>query len=310
MPALEESDADGRCAKRDGADGDAVEGLRFCVSGRRYRPTRIADMFRAAGRLHQLGDVFGFLWDSPLNGGRNRSGSLSFALDEIAALNDRGVGYSFTLTNLAAAEHHLADAHTNAVLKRFENPLNSITVATPLVEEYIRSRYPGYRLRTSCIYNLKTADAINAACERFDMVTPWPDVNDDEALLARLEQKDKIMLFGMQLCLKTCGDFRMRHYYFWSLDHIAYHHHQQFGTPYRAADFAWPYPPPCRGRVSPVEFEDLARLRRLGFRHIKITQPRLFAERYLGARSGAGERLREKLRVWRERLSIIDPGRR
>jgi ferredoxin--NADP+ reductase len=166
-------------------------GCIFSLSGRRFRPVRLAEMFERAGRLHELGSIFGFLIESPLNGGRSRSGSLGYPPDEIEALNRMGVGYSFTLTNTAAAPEHLEDRRTNKMLTRFENPLNSVIVATPMVEEFIRGRYPGYKLRASCIYNLKTVDEINAACERFDMVTPWPDINDHDDQLAARSMHDR-----------------------------------------------------------------------------------------------------------------------
>ncbi len=261
----------------------ALAPLRFSISGRRYRPTWLAQLFERAGRLAELESVFGFLMESPLNGGRTRAGSLHYPPEEIEALNAMGVGYSFTLSNTAAAPGHLEDTWTNKMLHRFESPINSIIVATPMVEQFIRDRYPGYRLRASCIYNLRTADAINAACERFDQVALWPELNDDETLLKSLHAKERILLFGTQLCLKTCGHAqRLHHYYFNSLDHIAYYNHRQYGVPYYPRAAVWPYRSPCRGKDFAVEVENFDRFRALGFNHIKITMIQRLAADYLG----------------------------
>lgn len=261
---------------------DSERPFRFCVSCRRILPTAIVDLFDRAGRKSELASVFGFLMDSPLNGGRDRASSIKYPPEEIERLNAMGVGYSFTLTNTAAAPEHLRDRWTNQMLKRFENPINDVIVATPMIEEYVREKYPGYKVRASCIYNFKTVDEINRACERFDLVTPWPDLNDHDDQLSALKHKDRVMLFGTQICLKACGDYRLRHYYFWSLDHIAYYNHNEYKVPYHPQDFRWPYRSPCVGKSYPTQQEDLERFRRLGFTRIKITQPMGFARTVLG----------------------------
>ena len=279
----------------------STDKLHFCVSVRRCRPASVADAFERAGRMDELASVFGFLFESPLNGGRNREASIPITPEEIEALNKRSVGYSFTLTSTAAAPEHLRDRWTNEMLRRFENPLNSVVVSMPMVENYVREKYPAYKLRASCIYNLKTPDEINAACERFDMVTPWPDINDHDDQLLALTSKDKILLFGTQICLKNCGDHRLRHYYFWSLDHIAYYNRREYGVPYHPGDYHWHFRPPCQGRSYPTQMEDLERFRRLGFRNIKITQFDPFAESYLGLKRSTGNKLWTFLRrrVWK-----------
>jgi len=273
------------------------DSFKFSVSGRRFRPTMLAEMFEQADKLNELESVFGFLIESPLNGGRVRAGSLNYPPEEIERLNDMGVGYSFTLTNLAAAPEHLNDSWTNEMLKRFEKPINSVTVATELVENFVRERYPGYRLRASCMYDFKTIDEINEATERFDMVTCWPEINDksDEDLL-RLIHKDRVMLFGAQVCLKRCGDHRLRHFYVSSLDHIAWYNQHEYGVPYHPGSSRWIFKSPCQGKNAGVELEDLERLKRLGFSRIKITPPLQFAEAYLGVKWSMTRKILTSLR--------------
>lgn len=262
-------------------DNQQTKPFVFSVSARRLNPRQIVEVFERAGRRSELSSVFGFLDESPLNGGRTREDSLPLRAEDVDWLNSQGLGYSFTLQNLAARSEHLHDRHTNELLKRFENPLNSIIFATSFIADYIREHYPAYRLRASCLCDYKTAEEINAACERCDMVTPWPEVNEDEALLAQLKLKEKVMLFGTQACLRNCRKNRLRHYYFASLDHIMYYNHREYGTSYHAEDFKWTHPSFCRAKDTSVVLEDLERLRQLGFRHIKIVHPELFAKHVL-----------------------------
>ena len=242
-------------------------GPRFCVSARRMRPLKIVNMFERAGKKDELESVFSFLWESPLNGGRDRRSSVRFPIEEIAELNRRGVGYAFTLTNLVAAPWHLEDPWTNEVLERFEDPMNSVIVATPLVADYIRKKYPGYRLRASCMFDFKTPEELNEACQQFDMVTPWPAINNHDDLLGALEQKDKILLFGSHVCLRQCGNRSLRHFYFWSLDHIAYYNRREYAVPYCARASRWHRLSPCVAEQIQDEIEDFTRLGQLGFRH-------------------------------------------
>ena len=268
--------------EKKGTAEDSEKTFSFSVSTRRLTPLQIVELFDRAGRRNELSSVFGFMDESPLNGGRTRADSLHVPPDEIEKLNGMGIGYSFTLTNTAVAAEHLKDAHTNEMLKRFENPLNSVIIAMPLVADYIRERYPRYRLRASCLCNFNTAEEINDACGRFDMVTPWPEINENEELLGKLKFKDRIMLFGSQACLRNCINNRLRHYYFCSLDHIMYYNHRQYGVSYHPKDFEWPFPSFCRGKDTPVRLADLEKFRRMGFTKIKIVHPAQFAEHTLG----------------------------
>jgi hypothetical protein len=254
----------------------------FSVSARRLTPVQIVNMFDQGGRRSELASVFGFLDESPLNGGRPRADSVPFPLTEIEKLNDMGIGYSFTLTNTAVAPEHLKDAHTNELLKRFERPINSVIVATDLVADYVREHYPAYKIRASCLCNFTTAEQINAACGRFDMVTPWPELNASDGFLGQLKHKDQIMLFGSQACLASCVENRLRHYFLASLDHIMFYNHRQYGTSYHPEDFEWTFPSFCRGKDVPILLEDLDRCRRLGFTNIKVVHPAQFAAHYLG----------------------------
>lgn len=238
----------------------------------------IVAAFEKHGRIDELARVFGFLFESPLNGGRIRRDCLVFPMDVIDELNERGIGYSFTLTNLTVAREFFDDPHTNKILARFERPINGVIVAHNAVADFIRKQYPGYRLRASCIYDYTEADEINRACERFDEVCVFPEVSDRPEVLAAITNKAQVVLFGTSVCLNRCGKSRCQHYYMMGQDHIAYYNHMTYKTPYREKDFARPHMPWCQAKLTTPMVHDMAALHALGFTTFKITQFDLFEQ--------------------------------
>lgn len=254
--------------------------IKFTVSTRWHRPMDIVNEFEKYDRLKQLQSVYGFLYDSPLNGGRLRKDCVQFPMDVIDKLNSLGIGYEFTLTNITLANEHLEDPHTNKILGRFENPLNSVIVAHDSVADYIKRAYPGYRLRASCIYNYVTAEEINKACERFDGVCTFPEVNHKQEVLRAIRHKEKITLFGTSICLNLCGNKRLHHYYIAGQDHIAWYNHQKYGISFKPNTFTGPRMPWCRAKDSSPMMHDMEKLSAIGFSTFKITQLEVFKRAY------------------------------
>jgi len=250
--------------------------MQFTVSSRLADPLEIVRRFEQYGRLNQLESVFGFLFDSPLNGGRLRKGCLTFPLEVIDELNEMGIGYSFTLTNLTAADEHLEDPLTNHVLERFHRPLNGVITADDRITEYVRRHYPDYKLRASCIYDFTDADEINAACERFDQVCLFPKVNDRPELLCTLHKPEKIMLFATSICLNASGKNCRHHFYLAGQDHIAHYNHRVYQTPYDDDAFSNPYLPWCKAKSTTPRIHDLDALADLGFSAFKVIQLEVF----------------------------------
>ncbi len=252
------------------------EAMRFTVSARYHHPMEIVELFKRYDALDQLSHIFGFLSESPLNGGRPRGLCKPFSMEVIDTLNDLGVGYSFTLTNTTVAQEHLEEPYTNSILKRFERSMNGVIVANDQVAQYIRAMYPGYRLRASCIYDYLEADEINDACGVFDQVCVFPEVNDNVKTLTALKEPEKVVLFGTSACLNLCGRNRAHHYYILGQDHIAYYNHKKYGTSYHERDYYKPKMPWCVAEKSRPKVHDMKRLFEMGFTTFKITQPDLF----------------------------------
>ena len=147
-----------------------------------------------------------------------------------------------------------------------------------------------------------TAEKINRACEKFDEVTLFPVMNDRIEELKKIKYKDRVVIFATQICLKKCGRTSLRHYYFWSLDHIAWYNHQTYKVSYHGRDFEWHFLPPCRGKDCPMEMEDLDKFISLGFNKFKIAQFDFFKERYWGIKPPPIMRAKNRLKAGARKL--------
>ena len=254
--------------------------MNFTVSARYHHPTEIVDLFKRYDALPQLKRVFGSLFESPLNGGRPRGLCNPYPMEVIDRLNEIGIGYSFTLTNTTVATEYLEDPHTNEVLKRYERSMNGVIVANDQIAQYIRDTYPKYQLRASCIYNFLEPQEINDACEVFDEVCCFPEVNDNVEKLLAIKRPEKVVLFATSVCLNLCGKNRVHHYYILGQDHIAFYNHKKYGISYKERDYFNPKMPWCVAEKSKPKMHDIHRLNKMGFSTFKITQPDLFESAY------------------------------
>ena len=63
--------------------------------------------------------------------------------------NSRGIPLRFTFTNPLIEEKHLSDKVCNDILKMADNGMNEVIVMSPILEQYIRENYPGYKITSS-----------------------------------------------------------------------------------------------------------------------------------------------------------------
>ena len=67
----------------------------------------------------------------------------------------------FIFTNSQLKEEHLSDRFCNLITEICENDLNEIVVNSPLLEDYIRTNYPKYKIISSTTKCLKNVDEAN-----------------------------------------------------------------------------------------------------------------------------------------------------
>ena len=55
----------------------------------------------------------------------------------------------FTWTNSLLTEEHLQDTYCNLIMRLADNGMNQVLVNTPVLEQYLRQKYPGYQYISS-----------------------------------------------------------------------------------------------------------------------------------------------------------------
>ena len=105
--------------------------------------------------------AYGSLCNSPLNGGRNNQLNnprldamlLLASFSDVVNLNEKGIPFYLTLTNLVCAPEDLEDELTLAALEYLadNSPENGVIVANSEIELFVRTDYPQLRIASSCI---------------------------------------------------------------------------------------------------------------------------------------------------------------
>ncbi|GBR73921.1 collagenase-like protease [Candidatus Termititenax aidoneus] len=153
----------------------------------------------------------GLIW----NGGRVMEGmaeSLSIAecKKKVEFFNQRNIGVYFTFTNNLLTEEHLPNTVCNQVLKAFESPLNAVIVCSKLLENYIRSSYPQYKIIYSVTHVTYDKAILLKAAKEYDLVVIPPEWNRDLALLSCFPA-EKVEIMLCEPCIPYCPN-RKEHY--------------------------------------------------------------------------------------------------
>lgn len=137
----------------------------------------------------RIASVFGGFGGSIWNGGRNVPGEFEPERTKkiLKAFNDRGIPLRFTFTNPLVTEQHLNDYACNEIMKMGDNGLNEVIVMSPVLEQYIRENYPGYKITSSTCKQIRDMDALNAELDKnYSLVVldyNWNNKFDDLALI-------------------------------------------------------------------------------------------------------------------------------
>ena len=91
------------------------------------------------------------------------------------------------------------------------NGMNGVIINSPILEEYLRDKYPNYKYILSTTVNIRDIDLINKACEKYDCVVLNYNDNKYNEVLENLKYKDKIEILINESCMYNCPN-RKRHY--------------------------------------------------------------------------------------------------
>ncbi|MBE6855445.1 MAG: hypothetical protein E7501_07345 [Ruminococcus sp.] len=177
------------------------------------------------------------------NGGRTIGGYLcdeTFVKNILSAFNSKGIPLRFTFTNPVLEEKHLHDEFCNKIMKLADNGLNEVIVASPLLEEYIRDKYPNYKITSSTCKRITDETELHAELERdYHVVVLDYDLNNKFEILEKLPHKEKCEFLINSCCVPKCAS-RSEEYRLVGLQQIAYCEHlkKHPDKPFRMSDYS------------------------------------------------------------------------
>ena len=162
----------------------------------------------------EIASVYGTFPQSLWNGGRIVQGvfdknTVKTVVREFDKLN---IPLRFTFTNPVITEEDLKDDFCNYVLKAANNGKNGVIVVSPLLEEYIRTRYPDYKITSSTCKRITDTEQLNEEVNKnYDIVVLDYDFNNRFDVLEKIPNKEKCEILVNACCQPGCTK-RSQHY--------------------------------------------------------------------------------------------------
>lgn len=204
-----------------------------------------------------IDSVFGFVEKSPLYGGRVFTKPELTPYD-VHELYYAGIGVRLPLTNhTVEAEDYDASM---SLLDRYHRDGNAAIVTNDKLAEWIRRDFPKYRIEASVIKNLKTHDRITRALDIYDTVVLPMELNEDDAFLEGVPEKERVTLFANAGCALTCPS---------KICYMSISKINRTGE----GEFMCSQPLKDRETLGMVDF-DLSHLQSLGFSRFKLLRSR------------------------------------
>lgn len=153
-----------------------------------------------------IGAIYGNFPGSLWSGGRNHLGYSS--QEEIKTIindfNNRNIPLRFTFSNCLLEKKHLNDEYSNFIIEQANNGMNGIIINSPILEEYLRNKYPNFDYISSTTKCIRDINQINDDCDNYDMVVLDYRDNCNINLLDKIRKKEKIELLLNSYCHPNC----------------------------------------------------------------------------------------------------------
>lgn len=163
----------------------------------------------------KIASFFGEFPTSLWNGGRpsfSDQCDAGFVENVVRSINAKGVPVRYTYTNMFLGEEDLADPYCNFCMKAADNGMNEVLVVSPLLEEYVRKNYPGFKINSSTCKEIRDIDAVNEELRRdYNLVVLDYNFNNDFEALEKIEDKGRCEILVNAICTPDCPR-RGKHY--------------------------------------------------------------------------------------------------
>lgn len=147
------------------------------------------------------------------NGGSYCFADTNISLKEMKKVrnfyNSNGIAITFTFTNQLITEKYLLDEYSNQMLEIFHNGMNEVLIVSPILEDYIRKKYPKYKINRSII----STEHIPLICENYHLSVLSKFKNKDFEFLNKLgiEERKKTEILCAEGCINNCP-YAYQHY--------------------------------------------------------------------------------------------------
>jgi collagenase-like PrtC family protease len=177
----------------------------------------------------KISSVYGTFPTSVWNGGRYMEGSCDDAMivNVLKMLNDAGIHVCFTFTNPKLTEEHLSDPFCNRQLQLAHNGMNEVIVTSPLLEQYIREKYPRFKITSSTCKQIRNMDDVNAELEKdYNLVVLDYNWNNKYDELKKIKHPERCEILVNACCVPNCPR-RGEHYAAIGDEHLEYWKYQK-----------------------------------------------------------------------------------
>lgn len=156
----------------------------------------------------KIGAFYGSFPGAVWNGGRVERGicdrnQMEYVLHEF---NRRGIPCRYTFTNPLLEEKHIYDTYCNLCMEAGNNGMNEVLVNSPLLEEYIRDKYPGYPLIASTTRLLDTLEQEKEEQQKDYRLVVLNKKFNHAPELSALEHKDSYEILVNSYCRDECPE--------------------------------------------------------------------------------------------------------
>lgn len=157
---------------------------------------------------------FGMRWA----GGRPHAVAAGQSKESFAQLvqeyNRRGIRFNLVFSNLFIEKQHLGDKRCNWMLENCYQPGNGVIVGSHVLAEYIRKKFPNYRLVHSLTHFNKEPAYYYGCADVYDVFVLPPHLNYRPKVLQEMLEKlgpHRIELLVNETCFRECN-IRQHHY--------------------------------------------------------------------------------------------------
>ncbi len=163
----------------------------------------------------QVASFFGEFPTSLWNGGRFSYGvqcPKEMVKHTVETINGLGIPVRYTFTNPIIYEEDLADDYCNYCMQVGDNGMNEVMILSPILEKYIREKYPSYKHNSSTCKEIKDIEKFKAEMNgEYALVVLDQNLNHDTDFLNQIEDKSRVEILVNSCCGPNCTR-RAEHY--------------------------------------------------------------------------------------------------